>query len=68
MTSPRAWAAASRMVGLRIPITMCHGIRGAGTDGDQYALSEEHFEALVKTAHEVRGSLLPGWGWGRWGG
>ena len=41
------------MVGLRIPITMCHGIRGAGTDGDQYALSEEHFEALVKTAHEV---------------
>ena len=53
------------MVGLRIPITMCHGIRGAGTDGDQYALSEEHFEALVKTAHEVRGSLRGGAGWGR---
>ena len=34
---------------IRIPITMCHGIR---TEGD-YKLTEEHFDALMRIADEM---------------
>ena len=40
---------------MRIPVTMCHGIRGRDKpeDSSQYPLSEAHFETLVATAAEL---------------
>ena len=38
---------------MRIPITMCHGIRPAGTATTPHPLSAEHFDGLMKIAADM---------------